>query len=381
MSNRELFRMTRRAMLGATLFTGASLVIKGCANGSNTASSPDDASRSTASPVSESATNSLAGGTLISTTLPGSWEQFNRGTLVPKFAADTGAEASLVTAVSADQIAKLQASPNSPPFDVVSLDSGVFEGVPKEELFQKLPVDLLQNYDDLADQFKTADTWGPLIGVQAVGIAYNPTVVTTPPTSWADLWNEEYKGQVALMAMRNNHTIGFMQQIAKMKGGSADNLDPAFAELELLVPNLAGVVANSGALITLFEQGEVVIAPHDLNSVRLLQEKGVDIDWVLPQEGGFALTPMMSIVKNPTASVELAAAYIDAALSQDVQIQMVETNYVLPTNKNVPIPAEIAQKLGSNLDEILTKLELMDWATINQNRTEWVEQFDRIVQV
>ncbi len=39
-----------------------------------------------------------------------------------------------------------------------------------------------------------------------------------------------------------------------------------------------------------------------------------------------------------------------------------------------------AMKLGSNLDEILTNLEFMDWATINQNRTQWVEQFDQIVQ-
>jgi putative spermidine/putrescine transport system substrate-binding protein len=165
-----------------------------------------------------------------------------------------------------------------------------------------------------------------------------------------------------------------------MNGGSVENLDPAFTQIEKLVPNLTGVVANAGALITLFQQGEVDIAPHDLNSVKLLQSKGVDIDWVMPKEGGFALTPTMSIVKNPTASVDLAAAYIDAAISTEVQTQMTETSYVLPTNKNVPIPAEIAQKLGSNLDEILSKLEFLDWSLINKQRTEWVSRFDKTVQ-
>jgi putative spermidine/putrescine transport system substrate-binding protein len=368
MSNREMILMTRRAMLGAGLFAGTGLLLKGCTGGSTTGS------------TTNSPSVAVTGGKIIATTLPGSWEQFNRTVVVSQFKAATGAEVSLVPLVSADQIAKMKASPNSPPFDVVSLDFGVFDGAPKEELFQKLPIAKLKNYSQLAERFQSQDSWGPLIGVQAVGIAYNPKVITTPPTSWADLWDAKYKGRVALMAMKNNHTIGFMQKIAQMNGGSAENMAPAFAQLEKLVPNLTGVVANAGALITLFQQGEVDIAPHDLNSVKLLQSKGVDIDWVLPKEGGFALTPTMSIVKNPTANVDLAAAYIDAAISTEAQTQMTETSYVLPTNKNVPIPADIAKKLGNNLDEILAKLEFLDWTTINKQRTEWVGQFDKMVQ-
>lgn len=370
MSDREIIRLSRRAVLGAGLFAGASIVLKGCAT-------PTASTTGNSTPVVSPA---AGGGKLIVTTLPGSWEQFNRGVLVPAFKTATGGETALVPLISAEQIAKLKASPNSPPFDVLSLDSGVFEGAPKDELFQKLPVDRLKNYGELADRFQSKDSWGPLIGVQAVGIAYNPKVITTPPTSWEDLWDAKYKGRVALMSMKNNHTIGFMQKIAKMRGGSIDNLEPAFAAVKELVPNLAGVVANAGALITLFQQGEVDIAPHDLNSVRLLQSKGVDIDWVMPKEGGFALTPMMSIVKSPTASLELAAAYIDTAISTEVQTKMVEMNSVLPTNKNVAIPDAIAQKLGGNLDEIFTKLEFLDWTTINKYRTEWVEQFDKTVQ-
>lgn len=370
MSHRDRMRMTRRALLGTTLFTGASLVLKSCNRPSSTSSSTEGESSS-----------SLGGGNIVASTLPGSWEQFNRGTLVSAFNEATGAEASLTPFVSSDQIVKLQASPNNPPFDVVSLDSGVFEGAPRDELFQKLPVDLIQNYSELAEQFQSADPWGALIGVQAVGIAYNPKVITTPPTSWNDLWNDQYKGRVALMGMKNNHTIGFMQEIAKMRGGSPENLAPAFAALEELKPNLAGVVDNAGVLITLFQQGEVDIAPHDLNSVKLLQDKGVEVAWALPQEGSFALTPIMAIVKTPESSVELAAAYIDTAISREVQTQMVQSNYVLPTNKNVEIPAEMAQLLGNDLDEIMAQLTLPTWEVINKNRNDWVDQFNKIVQV
>lgn len=367
MSSREWMRLSRRSLLGAAAFTGASLLLKSCTSATNTPS------------ASTGSTTSSAGGKLIATTLPGSWEQFNRTVLVPQFSSATGAEAALVPLVSADQVAKLTASPSSPPFDVIALDSGVFEGAPKE-LFQKLPIDRLKHYSELAERFQQPDSWGPLIGVQAVGIAYNPKVITTPPQSWADLWDEQYKGRVALMAMKNNHTIGFMLKVAEMQGGDINNLEPAFNAVKQLAPNLTGVVANAGALITLFQQGEVDIAPHDLNSVKLLQSKGVDIDWVMPKEGGFALTPMMSMVNNASASPELMAAYIDTAISPEVQTQMTETNFVLPTNKNVVLPSPITQKLGGSLDEIFAKLEFPDWAVINKNRTQWVEEFDKIVQ-
>ncbi|QYO63775.1 ABC transporter substrate-binding protein [Leptolyngbya sp. 7M] len=153
---------------------------------------------------------------------------------------------------------------------------------------------------------------------------------------------------------------------------------------QFVVSDLSSCPTSS--ILLAIEHAGVGIAYWDLQNQIVyfsssLQSKGVDIDWVMPKEGGFALTPTMSIVKNPTASLDLAAAYIDTAISTDVQTQMTEMSYVLPTNKNVPIPAAIAQKLGNNLDEILTKLEFLDWATINKNRTEWVAEFDKIVQV
>jgi hypothetical protein len=40
-----------------------------------------------------------------------------------------------------------------------------------------------------------------------------------------------------------------------------------------------------------------------------------------------------------------------------------------------------AEKFGSTLDEALGNLVFLDWSPINPNRSEWIERFDRAIQL
>ena len=324
---------------------------------------------------------SSAGGQLVATTFAGSWEQLYRDVLVPAFTAASSGSASLVPMVSLEQIAKLQTSPQNPPFDIVLLDEGPFNAAPKD-LFEKIPVDLLSNYNEVLPELKSEQGWGPTTGVQVIGIAYNPKTVSSPPMSWNDLLAPQYKGRISMQGMQTTQGTSVMVQFAKMNGGNEADIEPAFALLKAqLKPNLTGIAANSGALATLFQQGEIDLAPHDLNNVISLKEKGLDVDWVAPQEGGIALRPAQQIVANTATDIELAAAFLDAALSLEVQTAMAaEPYYFLPANQNVELSGILADKLGSNTKEALSKLVLLDWSEINPRRTEWIERFDKEVQ-
>jgi putative spermidine/putrescine transport system substrate-binding protein len=374
MTYHHFSRMSRRAVLGVGLFAGTSLVLKACgSNGSSTTQTNGEAGGTGSGAI---------GGSLIATCFAGSWEQFYREVLVPAFVEVTGGTVSLSPMVSLEQVAQLTASPQNPPFDVVLLDEGPFNASPKEELFEKLPTDLVANYDEVLPELQNPEGWGPTTGVQVMGIAYNPTLVSTPPTSWEDLWDAQYRGRVSMQGMQTTQGTSLMVQIAKMNGGSEADIEPAFEALQELKPNLSGIAANAGALATLFQQEEVIIAPHDLNNVIALKSRGADIDWVMPQEGGIALRPAQQIVKNTSADIELAAAFINAALSTEVQTAMAsEPYYFLPSNRNVALSGVLEEKLGSNSAEVLDKLVLLDWNEINQNRTAWIERFDREVQV
>jgi putative spermidine/putrescine transport system substrate-binding protein len=366
MSNREMTRLTRRTMLGAGLFAGASFALKACgvAPSSTTASSG-------------------TGGSLITTCFAGSWEQFYRQVLVPAFVQETGGNASITPMVSLEQVAQLTATPKSPPFDLVLLDEGPFNAASKDQLFEKFPTDLVSNYADVLPELKNSEGWGPTTGVQVMGIAYNPKLVSTPPTSWKDLWSAQYKGRVSMQGMKTTQGTSFMVQVAKMNGGSETVIEPAFVALQELKPNFAGIASNAGALATLFQQEEVVIAPHDLNNVIALKQKGADIDWVMPKEGGIALRPAQQIVKNTGVDLQLSTAFINAALSQKVQQAMAsEPYYFVPSNRNISLSGLLEEKLASSSSaKVLEKLVLLNWQEINKNRTDWIERFDREVQV
>ena len=170
MSYRSFSKVSRRSVLGAGLFVGTSMLLKACG----------------ASTTTSTAGGAGGGGELIATTFAGSWEQFYRDVLVPAYSEASGGTANLVPMVSLEQVAKLTASPQNPPFDVVLIDEGPFNAADKE-LFEKVPVDLIENCDQVEPDLVGPEGWGPTTGWQVIGLAYNPSAVSTPPTSWNDL--------------------------------------------------------------------------------------------------------------------------------------------------------------------------------------------------
>lgn len=364
------FQFSRRTLLGAGLFAGTSLLIKSCTATSTSTSTPTE--------------GGADGGRsdLIVTTFAGSWEQLYRDVIVPAFQAAGGGSANLVAMVSLEQVAQLTAAPQNPPFDVALIDEGPFNAASKE-LFVPVPVEMISNYDQVAPQLLSPDGWAPTTGIQVVGLAYNPSEVSSPPTSWEDLYDPQYKGRVSMQGMQTTQGTSVMVQLAKLRGGSEADIEPAFEALEKeLKPNLAGLAANSGALATLFQQGEIVLAPHDLTNVMALKARGVDIEWVAPKEGAIAVRPSQQIVANTTADLAAAAAFINASLSLEVQTAMAQEPYnFLPVNRNVELTGLLAEKFGPTLDEALSTLVFLDWSQINPNRAEWIERFDEAIQL
>lgn len=362
------YRINRRVFLGSSFVAGLAMA------GLGSCSREGDSAQSVGQSDS-----------LVAATYPGNWEEAHRKILVPAFQKATGASVTLTPLLALDQVARLQAAASNPPFDTAILDPGPYITAPKEEIFQPFPADMSKNLSEVLPRYQNAggtgasENWGPIIGLQFAGIAYNPSVITTPPTSWTDLWNPAYKGKVGIANMDSTLGTGWMVEIAKLKGGSETNIDPAFDALQELLPNLAGVASNPGALSTMFQQGEIAIAPHNISSIAVLQDKGIDVEWVVPKEGGFAFGTSMHVVKNPISSAELAAAYIDTALSPEVQAAMAAAPfYIAPVNRSVPLEGVLAEKVAASYDDY-EKFIYQDWAAISKNRPEWIERFSKAV--
>jgi hypothetical protein len=86
-------------------------------------------------------------------------------------------------------------------------------------------------------------------------------------------------------------------------------------------------------------------------------------------------------VKN-TKVPDLALKYIDVLLSPKVQAALMEPPfYFVSASKAVTFPERTRALLGANLDELVKKVVLLDWAEINKVRPQLIERFNREVRV
>ena len=129
--------------------------------------------------------------------------------------------------LATEQIAKLTAAKGGPrPFDVAILDEGPALDAIDAGLIAKYDPAKSPAFAELLPQFQGA--YGPAVTMQAIGIAYNPKTVKTPPTSWEDLWKPEYKGRVGITSLASTLGLAFLLDINRLAGGNENDMAPGF---------------------------------------------------------------------------------------------------------------------------------------------------------
>jgi len=134
-----------------------------------------------------------------------------------------------------------------------------------------------------------------------------------------------------------------MIEIAKQFGGSETDVEPAFAEIRKILPEVAAV-ATPAALPGLFQQGQVDLMYINTQTVTALKARGVDIEFVVPETGASAFVTTMHIAKGAKA-IPPAYDYIDTVLATPVQDALAKNPYYLtPVNKEVDPGADVPMK-------------------------------------
>ncbi|MFT4267496.1 MAG: ABC transporter substrate-binding protein [Xenophilus sp.] len=326
------------------------------------------------------ATVALAQGKSISaTTYPGAWESAHRGILLPAFGKATGASVSLVPSLAVDTVSKIVASKANPPYDVIILDEGPYLAALSQDIFEKIPADRMPHLKDVPSKLVDPRGLGVFVSGQIIGIAYNTEKIKTPPKSWNDLLKPEYKGRVGLAGMGSTLMSAWMVEMARLNGGGEENMEPAFQFVKKLLPNVSAVASNPGALATLFQQGQIDISVHYNNNVGDLQGKGVPVAMARPDTGWIHIKSVMHIVKN-TKNPDLAAAYINAALSPEVQTKMAAEPYFVAPVSTKAVFSPGLQAYAKNMAEI-EAMNGVDWARLNPRRGEYIDRFNREIRV
>jgi len=273
-------------------------------------------------------------------------------------------------------IAKIMASRDNPPLDILMVDS---PNIPT--LMQDGVIDAVTEQDvpNLRHLYKEAREFGnygvPYIFAPMV-LSWNTQKVKNPPVAIADLARPEFKGRAAIFNLENNGGILTLLALAESNGGGVNNIAPGFAKLKELKPNLVSTPSANPALVQLFQQGEVWVANNWIGRALTLQSDGFPVEIAVPKEGLYTVITYKNLVKG-TKVRAAALKYLDQAISEQGALGMATKFFYPPTNASVKLAPELAKKILVVGPENIAKIRRADWVGIAKNRGAWIEQWNR----
>jgi spermidine/putrescine transport system substrate-binding protein len=285
---------------------------------------------------------------------------------------------------SSDEMMALIKSAKPGTFDVLSPDAPYVAKLVKANLIQPLNV---QDYpiNDLFDRFKHFDQhWidNQLYAVTSrwgfYGLAYNSKFVDPADMqSYAGLWNEKYKGKIAIFDwyLPNMGCMGRYLGYKQPYDIGPTELENIREKLFSLKPNVGIIAATNSDTIQALANANVWVSIAGRWLQVLLKEQGHPIELSNPKEGGVSWTEALVISKHSKNS-ELAKKYIQWILSPEIQAKLAWANAFhacVPNSKAVNyLEKEQAAMLGmDNYEELSKILQNIANRKVPENEEVW----------
>ena len=135
----------------------------------------------------------------------GDWKTQIDEAALQDFEKETGIKVNIVEGADAEWVSKVEAADGkNVPYDILVLMPNSIRELNEKGLLENLDSDKVSNiadlYPSLLKEFENEDgTYHAVpFAIGQLGLMYRADLVDTAPTSWSDLWNEEYKGHVAI---------------------------------------------------------------------------------------------------------------------------------------------------------------------------------------
>lgn len=276
---------------------------------------------------------------------------------------------------NSDRLNKIRATKDKPVIDV-ALMTDCFSVMGNEEgLFEKINTKNVPNAEKLYDYALDKNGYGPAYSVVSYGLVYNKDLVDEAPTSWADLWNPAYENKVCIPDITSTAGPMLLVTAANMNGGSMEDIDAGFEKMNELKPNIFNFYTSVSDVITMFERGEIVMAPFMDIFVPIMHFSDLPVELAVLEDGNFAGYNTVNIIKG-TKNKEMAEKFVNFMLEANTQAQIAEKLFEAPTNKDVEISEDGAKYMSYGSDKI-ESLIMFDWSYINNIKPEWIERWNK----
>jgi putative spermidine/putrescine transport system substrate-binding protein len=273
-------------------------------------------------------------------------------------------------------LAAKQTTPDKPLVNMGFFNSQISAQGDLDGTWNTLDYAALSNAASVSDTFRRPNSNGIGIGADQIGIVYNTKNITTAPTTWADLWNDAYKGRVTLF----DYWWQVVFMAAKLNGGSLENLEPGWRIWKSKAGNIRTLVTANPEWQQVLSNGTADITSCWNGTGLQFKADGAPVDYVVPAEGAIAVPVYLQTVQGNTPNQqEICVDIVNEMLSPKWCQMWAETAVQTPANSGVSLPADLAGLPGFRPENV-AKLISVDWALVAKQNSAWRTRWDSDVK-
>ena len=314
--------------------------------------------------------NRFANRDLVATAFGGPSQEILQRVVFDWMGQTHGGRATQTPLLSAQAFARMRAEAANPQIDLYMYSGGQERVAKTENLTQPIPVG--PNTAAVPANLRDPDNHWVTWGIVAEGILYRTDRITTPPSSYRDLFRPEYQGHVAFPHITNGYGMDFLVMLARTFGGNERNMEPGFEAIKRIAPR-ATIFRSAAEVQPLFAQGDVWIMPYDNASALRSSRQGIPVGYATPSEGAPAVV-LTTCIARQSRNADMAGVIVDRLLSPESQVPIASEVAWAPSNGGVRLPQEVAAFFPP-----LASLVELDRDTINAQRPAWTDRYNREV--
>ena len=235
-------------------------------------------------------------------------------------------------------------------YDVIIPSDYMVAKMISEGMLMPLDYSNIPNFQNIDEEYRNGD-YDPRMPTlcltpSAHCIIYNTKMVDEAPTSWADLWDEKYAGNILMFNnSRDAYAIGAFKSGSSVNPQTTEDVDAVVDELKAQKPLVQAYVMDE-----IFDKmigSEAAVGVYYSGDAITMIDDNPDLAWVFPEEGSVLSVDCMAI---PATSEHQEAAEMFINFMCETDIGKANAEYIGYTT-----PMEAVQEV---LDEDLRDSEI-----------------------
>ena len=311
------------------------------------------------------------------------WSEYLPQSVIDKFEQVYNVKVNYSTFSSNEEmLAKLMAGGSQ--YDLTVASDYMVEIMRKQNLIQPVNKEFIPNFKNIGENFKNLpfdknNVYSVPYMWMALTIAVDTKKVTTPITSYADLWKPEFKN--SLVVLDDQRAV--IGMVLKKMGYSINEINPeilekAKEELKKLQPNIKAYDSDSPK--TLLLNGEAKVGFVWGAESKLAKNENENIKTLIPKEG-IILQQDNFVIPKDAKNVKAAHMFMDFIMQPEISADISKAfPYANPNIEAYPLidpndlndqgvyPPEAELKRGEYLKDIGEAVKLFDkiWSEVKQ---------------